>query len=253
MTTQLQLPADYQKKYNKVLSYGDANTRIIQLQNCSLPPENSVFTASWWQKNAEITGSASGRGKTLFVRHQQQDSILRPYLRGGIPGKILSNQFFFTGFERTRAWQEFFLLLDMLALQLAVPEPVMACIQKSGLIYRNSIIIKRIPEAADLHHILCQQPLSEKALHTVGKTIRTFHDNQVYHHDLNIRNILLDQQDKPWLIDFDKCGFKPGESWKQHNLARLQRSLLKEKRKLPELHWQEQQWDILIAGYNDIN
>ena len=252
MTTPLQLPIDYQQNYQDVRVYGDADTRFLQPGNTSLPPEKGVFTSSWWQQHGVITGSASGRGKTLFVRRHNQDLILRPYLRGGIPGKVLSNQFFFIGFERTRAWQEFFLLLDMLALQLPVPEPVMAFMQKNGLIYRNSIIIKRIPGAADLHQILCRQALSEKAWHRLGKTIRSFHDNQVYHHDLNIRNIMLDGDEQPWLIDFDKCAIKSGEQWKLANLARLQRSLLKEKRNRRDLHWQERQWAPLMDGYHSL-
>ena len=33
---------------------------------------------------------------------------------------------------------------------------------------------------------------------------------------------------KCWLIDFDKCGQKSGDSWKQGNLERLHRSFVKE-------------------------
>lgn len=251
MTTSLQLPPSYLKKYANVRVSGDANTRIVQLEDCKLASDAEVLTATWWQQHGEITGSASGRGTTLFVRHDLQDMILRPYLRGGLPGKVFSNQFVFLGFERTRAWQEFFLLQDMLAMQLPVPEPVMAGIQKSGLIYRNTILIKRVPDASDLHYILMQQTITEQTWFEIGKTIRSFHDNQVYHHDLNIRNILLDSGAQPWLIDFDKCAIKPGEQWKSENLARLKRSLLKEKRKNQALCWQETLWTALIAGYRE--
>jgi len=53
-------------------------------------------------------------------------------------------------------------------------------------------------------------------------------------------------------VDFDKCGLRPGDSWKAANLARLQRSLVKEqKRHTGTLHWHaEADWAELMQGYN---
>lgn len=54
------------------------------------------------------------------------------------------------------------------------------------------------------------------------------HDLGINHTDLNIHNILMDEQEKFWIIDFDKCFQQSGESWKQGNLERLKRSFEKE-------------------------
>ena len=60
---------------------------------------------------------------------------------------------------------------------------------------------------------------------------------------------MLDARDQAWIVDFDKCGFRAGEGWKRDNLARLLRSLRKERRLDPRLHWSEQDWQPLLDGY----
>jgi 3-deoxy-D-manno-octulosonic acid kinase len=85
----------------------------------------------------------------------------------------------------------------------------------------------------------------------VGKTIAQFHQQNIYHHDLNIHNIMLDNHNKVWLIDFDKCCVKSGSDWQQNNLARLHRSFEKEKR-LNNIQWQENDWKQLMLGYQSV-
>lgn len=235
--------------YSDTLQLQKGNSRILYQKTCKLDVFSEIFSEQYWQEKKAITGSASGRGQTLFIRYKSSDLIFRPYLRGGLPGKILKDQFLFTGYENARAWREFLLLLDMLALGLPVPEPVAAGIHRSGLICRNHIIIKRIPGAKDLHQILCHETLASDIWKAVGSCIRQFHQQQIYHHDLNIRNIMLDAKKQTWLIDFDRCGIIKGDSWKQQNLNRLHRSFLKEQAKHPALHWNNDDWQALLAGY----
>ncbi|MGM0648706.1 MAG: lipopolysaccharide kinase InaA family protein, partial [Bacteroidota bacterium] len=47
------------------------------------------------------------------------------------------------------------------------------------------------------------------------------------HVDLNARNILIDPQHKPWLIDLDRCRLRRPGGWQNANLNRLERSLHK--------------------------
>lgn len=239
------------EKQTRIRQKASSNTSLLlYTQDCPLAITDDLFSAHYWQKKNAIIGSASGRGTTLFIRTDTGEYILRSYLRGGLPGKILSDQFWYMSFEKTRAWQEMQLLEKMVELQLPVPEPVAARIDRSGLIYRNQIIIKRIPAAKDLHDHLCQRALDNDIWYQVGSTIRQFHNQQVYHHDLNIKNIMMDAQHKIWLIDFDKCGFRSGDDWKQQNIARLKRSLTKEQQKMPEFFYTPEHWQALIKGYD---
>lgn len=246
---------DDPNNYSNVCHLSKEGESYLYTEDCPLDVLQPIFSEQYWLQKKAITGSASGRGTTLFIHYKRHDYILRAYLRGGIPGKILTNQFFFIGYEKTRAWQEFMLLIEMLDMDLPVPTPVAAHITRTGLIYRNHIIIKRIPRAKDLHEILCSRELAEEEWHKIGQTIQTFHEKQIYHHDLNIRNIMLDNKKQPWLIDFDKCAISSGESWKQQNINRLKRSLYKEKSKAQKndkaFYWQEKDWQSLIDGYAD--
>jgi 3-deoxy-D-manno-octulosonic acid kinase len=100
---------------------------------------------------------------------------------------------------------------------------------------------------------LCEKSLSEQDWQNVGKALGTMHNCQVYHHDANVRNIMMDDEHHVWLIDFDRCYQRTGNTWKKQNLARLLRSLHKEKAKNPIFHWQPEQWQSFIDGYNAVS
>ena len=213
-------------------------------------PIPKMFTGQYWQKQNAITGQATGRGTTYFFQNDKNDYVLRHYHRGGLIGKILSDQYLYTGFEQSRAWQEFKLLQHMQTLNLACPTPIAAMLNKSGLYYQADIILTKIPNAQDLHFILLERSLSSDIWRKTGQAIAEFHNHQIYHHDLNIHNIMLDAEHRIWLIDFDKCGIKLGDKWKKLNMARLKRSFEKEKR-LRNIYWQLADWQILISAYNE--
>jgi 3-deoxy-D-manno-octulosonic acid kinase len=164
-------------------------------------------------------------------------------------GKVLNDQYLYLGLEQTRAWQELKLLQHMQSLGLACPEPSAAMVTKHGIYYRADIISSKILDAEDLHIILLKQGLAAQTWQNVGQTIAEFHNHQIYHHDLNIHNIMLDKAQKPWLIDFDKCTVKPGNAWKKANIQRLKRSFEKEQR-LHNIHWQAADWEALLVAYN---
>ena len=212
-------------------------------------PIPKMFTGQYWQTQDAITGQAIGRGTTYFFQHDKNEYVLRHYRRGGLIGKVLSDQYLYTGIEQSRAWQEFKLLQHMRCLDLACPTPIAAMVSKSGLYYQADIISTKIPDAQDLHHILLGKSLSTDVWQKIGQTIAEFHNHHIYHHDLNIHNIMLDDKHGVWLIDFDKCGLRQGNNWKKSNMARLKRSLEKEKR-LGNIHWQLVDWQVLMSAYN---
>jgi 3-deoxy-D-manno-octulosonic acid kinase len=143
------------------------------------------------------------------------------------------------------------LLNSLFTLGLPVPRAAAAHIQQHGLIYSADIILEKIPNAQDAYSLLSAGTLSSLIWQKIGAVIKQLHDKQVFHHDLNIHNIMLDKKNKVWLIDFDKCRVQNGEYWKSKNLQRLLRSLRKEKSKNPRFHWHEGEWQYFIEGYND--
>ena len=211
--------------------------------------EAEWFSDAYWEKQGAITGQSHGRGTTTFFKYAGKHLVLRHYRRGGLPGKFLTDQFWYAGLAKTRAWQELNLLLQLQELDLPVPAPVAARVSKSGLIYRSDIVLEKIPNASDVHHILMKSPLSQQVWQNIGQTIARFHRFGVYHHDLNIHNIMLDSKHNVWLIDFDKCAIRKGENWKRKNLDRLLRSLKKEMNKAQGYFFSDDDWLALIKGY----
>ena len=208
-----------------------------------------MFSPAYWQAQNAITGSAQGRGTTYFVQHQDHHWVLRHYYRGGLIGKLIHDSYLFTGLNNTRAIQEYLLLAQLHSWQLPAPRPIACRVKRTGLYYQADIISERISGAEDLYTRLLREPVSDTLWQKIGETIALFHQKQVYHHDLNIHNILLDEHNKVWLIDFDQGQIKTGSGWQQDNMSRLLRSFNKEKTKHSNMHWQEGDWQTLLNSY----
>ncbi len=70
-----------------------------------------------------------------------------------------------------------------------------------------------------------------------------------YHADLNANNLLIDQDSKIYVIDFDKGRMmKKLDNWQWSTLYRLQRSLVKIDR-LKTLNYRDDDWQALMDGY----
>ncbi|EGU33591.1 3-deoxy-D-manno-octulosonic acid kinase [Vibrio scophthalmi] len=190
-----------------------------------------IFDANYWQANNKVVGSAKGRGTTWFVQLDSMQGALRHYRRGGLFGKLVEDHYWFSGWDKTRSAAEFSLLLSLREAGVNVPKPIAARAVKSGLTYQADLLSERIPAARDLVSILQEKPLPTEIYQRIGLEIRKMHDAGVNHTDLNIHNILLDKQDKVWIIDFDKCHQQEGYDWKSENMARLKRSFIKEAKK----------------------
>lgn len=212
----------------------------------------NCFDPEFWQGQGKVVGSARGRGTTWFIQLADIQGALRHYRRGGLFGKLVSDHYIFSGWENTRSYQEFMILNHLIQAGVNVPRPVAARAIKKHVCYQADLITEKIPNARDLVSILQEQSLSDAMYQKIGKEIRKMHDAQVNHTDLNIHNILLDDQEKVWIIDFDKCGLMTGNdsSWQSKNIERLNRSFIKEKNKR-NICFDELAWNELVLGYRN--
>lgn len=208
-----------------------------------------------FEKSDRLLGFSKGRGITWFLHTQDEigiDSVLRHYYRGGLFGKMVKDRYFFHSIAQTRAAQEFELLNKMAECGLPVPRPIAFKITRTAFCYQADILIEKIANTEDLSQLLQHQTLSNEEYRKIGKLIRSLHDHQVHHSDLNIHNILRRKTDGQfWLIDFDKCGIQQGDEWKKGNLNRLFRSFNKEIARL-NIHFNQENWQALENGYNAI-
>lgn len=217
----------------------------------------SMLSEEYWRKENAITGSAQGRGTTWFVQYRDQKHkqtkhwVLRHYYRGGLIGKLIRDSYLFTSQKNTRAAQEFTLLAHMQTLALPAPKPIAYRVTRHGLFYQADLLSSRIENAQDLVAILSKQTISNTLWKKIGMTIKRFHDHNIYHHDLNAHNILIDANNNVFLIDFDRGEIKTSNQslWQKSNMARLQRSLLKEEKQLPNFCWTQENWQFLLEAY----
>ena len=211
----------------------------------------SWFDATYWQKQNKIVGAKKGRATAWFFKHDDLTAVLRHYWRGGLVGKVLSDQYLYPGLESTRVYKEFSLMIKLIELGLNVPKPIAARVSTSGLIYRGDIITEAIKGAKSLLDILIERPLTEGELKRIANTIALFHNKGVYHADLNINNILFNEEGDVYIIDFDRGELKvPNPQWQQSNMARLKRSFLKEQGRNSVFNWQSNDWKTLNALYS---
>jgi 3-deoxy-D-manno-octulosonic acid kinase len=148
-------------------------------------------------------------------------------------------------------WREFHLLQTLWQLQLPVPQPVAARCEKLGpFLYRGDLITQRIPASRTLAETLRAQPVSSELWRELGATLARFHEHGAYHADLNANNILLDENGRFYLIDFDRGDKRhPDAAWQQNNLDRLQRSLNKLQRLHEPFYFSPSEWAALQRGY----
>lgn len=208
------------------------------------------FDPHYWQQRNAVTGKEHGRGTTWFLQHQQYALVLRHYLRGGMIGKIIRDRYLYTRREACRSIAEFHVLQQLRAMQLPVPRPIAAQVIRHKCWYRADLIIERIPEAQDLLKVL-QSPQNDAFYQKLAHTVAQFHQQQVYHADLNIQNVLYDSQGKFWLIDFDRATVGQATPAQQTtSIKRLQRSFEKEKGR-HGIQWTSDDWTCFEQAYRD--
>lgn len=208
------------------------------------------FNSRVWAQRSSIVGFAEGRGTTFFVQHQGRDFVLRHYQRGGLISKISKEKYIWLGLSFTRPWKEWSLLIKMLDKGLPVPIPAAIKVERRGLLYTADIMMHRIPNSRTLMQILMTDELAEGYWIAIGSVIRRFHEDGIYHADLNANNILVDEGGRCFLIDFDRCGIRKANlKWQHENLSRLKRSLNKFLVNEDIFHFSEINWRSLLRGY----
>ncbi len=217
---------------------------------CFVTGSSDLFDPDWWRSQGATASTGAGRGKIHWVADEQRSYLLRHYYRGGLMAKISRDLFLARPADRTRAMREYSLLTQLRSRGLPVPHACAARMTRYGLWYRADILVERIPGASDVADILHRQhPLAPDQWQTLGRAVRQLHDHQVFHADLNCHNLMLDTAGRAWIVDFDKCEFREGASWKQANLDRLLRSLRKELQLDPAFRWHDGDWQAFLAGY----
>ena len=184
------------------------------------------FDPGGWGERAQPVGDG-GRGGAWYIDASHGPCVLRHYLRGGLPAKISRDRYLWRGADQTRSFAEFRLLRELLRQDLPAPRPIAASYLREGLTYRAAILMERLPDVRSLADLAVLDGHSAPWDET-GRLVARFHRAGLDHADLNAHNLLFDADGKGWMIDFDRSTLRiPATGWRESNLQRLQRSLLK--------------------------
>jgi len=190
-----------------------------------------------------------GRGEARFFQCGPHALVVKHYLRGGWLARFVRDQYYGCDAEVTRAFREWRLLATMREKGLPVPKPVAARVVMKHCFYRADLVTLQIQDARTLSQYLSEAGFKQEGWQAIGECIKRFHRHGVYHADLNASNILINQQQELFVLDFDKGAIKMGDLWKIDNLDRLKRSLLKYKKKNTDFGFVSSDWAQLMSGY----
>jgi 3-deoxy-D-manno-octulosonic acid kinase len=211
----------------------------------------AAFSPAGWASATVIGGAlkSGGRGNTLIVSDGQHDFVLRHYLRGGLPGRIIRDSYLWTGEDQTRSFAEWYFLAKLFKRGLPVPRPVAARYSRHGPFYRADLLTVRIPGIRSLADRIVERPGNREFWRGIGEGLHRFHEAGAFHADLNAYNVQVDRQDSLYLLDFDRGEFRPPGIWRQKNIARLHRSLQKIRRLDKRVNFSKAEWHELLEGY----
>lgn len=213
-------------------------------------PGAELFEPAHWLEQSGVSETVGGRGSVLFIRDGERHWVLRHYKRGGLVGKVLTDQYLWAGAEATRCFREWRLLAHLHGLGLPVPIPVATRYTRNGLIYRADLLTVEIPGAQTLTQRLEQVSLNTSMWQRIGITLARFHAVGVHHADLNANNIVFDADDVVHVLDFDRGRVRDVDrSWINAVLNRLLRSLNKLQLRRG-LHFTTQDWQVLLKAHD---
>ena len=204
---------DFYAEYVRPVSQGGRNAAWFIDTTALAKDADAGGVAATKEMNAVATSTSNKKceDQTLPILH----AVLRQYRRGGMVAKLSRSHYVWGGAEQTRSWMELRLLQQMYNAGLPVPRPLAAYYKQSLGFYKAAIITQTIPNSQPLVSVLQQSQSDEKLLNKlagrVAKAIASMHDFGVWHADLNAFNIMVDDQMKVWLLDFDKSRYRSKE------------------------------------------
>ena len=220
-----------------------------QCRELKTPLTEQHFDLGYWRNTPDYSELSGGRGATARITVEDRAVILRRYYRGGLVSKLLTDQYLWLGRSRTRPWRECRALEHAYHQGLPVPQPIAAYVCRQAGWYRAAIMTEYIANTETLAARLRVAGAASTIWEQLGQLIRQLHEARICHPDLNLTNILIDDVNRLYLIDFDRARVRSRlGDWQWGALHRLKRSLDKFNRRYRPDH-AEDDWQVLMDGY----
>ena len=188
-----------------------------------------------FQRPAQTSTSVLGGRRSVFI--DKVDKIgfvaVKYYHRGGLVRPFIKKRYLKLG--KTRCQTEYEILQKVRSIGINAPEPI-AFAYRGCLFYQGWLVTREIKH----HHTLAELSLlNEKrarfAMKKVIEQVSTLIKNSILHVDLHPGNVIVDNQDRVYILDFDKGVIFPGNIniLKNRYIRRWNRAI--KKHKLPEM------------------
>jgi 3-deoxy-D-manno-octulosonic acid kinase len=199
----------------------------LSLAGTGLEPIEDWFDKEFWLGGGAEVHSSTGRVNVLIGQPEGVRWVLRHYHRGGLVARFIDDHYWWCGLERTRAYRELGLLGAMQQWGLPSPPPVAACVRRAGLFYQADIITGYLANTRTLSAYIRDEGVADDTWRRIGRMVKQFHDHGVQHPDLTAHNILINDEGRVFLVDFDSAVLREAGNWRKRGIARLERSLRK--------------------------
>lgn len=162
-----------------------------------------------------VDSPLGGRSSVTIAQLEGIGSVvIKHYTRGGIIRHIVKRSYIKWG--KTRSELEYEALRKVGSLGVNVPEPI-AYAYQGGLCYRAWLVTREInPQKtlAELSRI--DEGQARIAMKEVVIQVATLIKNNIHHADLHPGNVLVENADRVFILDFDKSSL----SWGNRNTLR---------------------------------
>ncbi|MGD9277973.1 MAG: lipopolysaccharide kinase InaA family protein, partial [Desulfobacterales bacterium] len=130
--------------------------------------------------------------------------VIKHYRRGGIIRHLIKQRYLKCG--KTRCQMEYEQLQKVRSLGINAPEPV-AFAYRGRLFYQCWLVTREIKDHQTLVQIsLSNQEQARMVMQEVVKQVTILIKNKILHVDLHPGNAIVDNQNRVYLLDFDKAG-----------------------------------------------
>ncbi|HXG53415.1 MAG TPA: lipopolysaccharide kinase InaA family protein [candidate division Zixibacteria bacterium] len=198
----------------------------------------SLIPPDLWQGSApqEESRNLAGRSRLRAFRLANgETALIREYRHGGLLRAVTGGVFLG---RPLRPFRELAVTEELRRRGFPTVEVYVACVRKVwGPFYRGWLVTRELDGARDfwaaLNDGFVKGGNREEVLRAVGRSVRALHREGVYHRDLNLKNILLREENgriRGYVIDFDRAVLFLGgvpRPLAERNLERLLRSALK--------------------------
>ncbi len=187
--------------------------------------------------NSPAVTAASALGGRAAIASTQLEGIgsvvVKHYFRGGLVRYISKRRYLKWG--KTRCQKEFELLQKVRRLGINAPEPI-AFAYRGVLFYQGWLITREIQHHQTLAQIShANEQHVRRVMKEVVGHVSTLIKNSILHPDLHPGNVIVDNQNQVYLLDFDKgVIFPKGENILRNRYVRRWNRAI-QKHGLPEM------------------